>query len=362
MAFASSLGSSFAQGARPAEQPAVKVTQLMDVSPSQQALSRDYATGFRLAFAELKATTGLNVQLKALEVGESDAEVQAALKAVGEDSAQAALVGSVGERLALASLAHAESSRLEIAHVAPWLADSRFDANPNLFALFASREDQIRHVLKNLATMGVAKIGIVYPSAGHARALQPGMAQIAERLKLEAQVLTAPQGARPRILRRPVARQHAVLPAVHGRCHRAGTVHARPRPTGRAAHRGVPVRCRHQHLPAAEPRQGRTHHLHARGARPAHQQDRDRAVTATRCSATSTRSPRRPASPATSAGAMPVPSSRARAPSRGARSCWPICCRAAVELDGWRFDYAGGSRASNQVSQILLNSSGNFVG
>ncbi len=363
MAFASSVGASFAQGSRAAEQPAVRVTQLMDTSPSQQALSRDYATGFRLAFAELKATTGLNVQLKAVEVGDSDADAQAALKAIGEDSAQVALVGTVGERLALASLAHADSGRLEIAHVAPWLADSRFDANPNLFALFASREDQIRHVLKNLATMGVAKIGIVYPTAAHATALQPGMAQIAERLKLEAQVLTAPKGRDLESFggQLPASTPYFLLftgDAIELALFTRGLAKRGVQRTvvclsdvdtntflQLSPGKGVPIIFTRV---VPDPRTSKV--AIVRSYRNALQRYFDEDP-----------------SPTSFAGylggryAGAVIAGAGTEPGR-AKLLTQFKRRAAVDLDGWRFDYAGGSRASSQVSQILLNSSGNFVG
>jgi len=179
---------------RPADGSPIQVTQLMDMSPSQQELSRDYSTGFRLAFAELKATTGQRVELKSIEVDGSEAEIQAAIQKVRADSTQVALVGTVGESLALASLRQSAQGGLDIAHVAPWLADSRFDNDPRLFALFASREDQIRYVLKGLATMGVSELGIVYPNAAHEAELQPGTARMIDRLQLKARVLTVPPG------------------------------------------------------------------------------------------------------------------------------------------------------------------------
>lgn len=179
---------------RPAEAAVTRITQLLDTSPDQQELSRDYSTGIRLAFAELRKSNVPLPLLSTVETDASPASVRNALQLIKNDTAQVALIGAVGEGLALASLREAAQVRLEIAHVAPWLADSRFDAGGNLFSLFASREDQIRYVMKNFAAMGVTELGIVYPNPMLEQALHAGLAEATERLKLKARVLTVPQG------------------------------------------------------------------------------------------------------------------------------------------------------------------------
>ena len=172
----------------------VRMTQLLDVSADQQELSRDYATGVRLAFADLK-TSGMPVpQLSTVEVDGSEKAVRDAMQGVADDPAQVALLGTVGERLALATLKESARTRLGMAHVAPWLADAQFDADPNVFSLFASREDQIRYVLKNLAVMQVTELGLIYPTREGAAALHQGTSAIAERLQLKARALTVPPG------------------------------------------------------------------------------------------------------------------------------------------------------------------------
>ncbi|MDM0113097.1 hypothetical protein QTI66_13140 [Variovorax sp. J22R133] len=137
-------------GAQPraADATLPRVTQLLDMSPDQQQLSRDYATGIRLAFAELRKMNAPVPQLSTLETDGTAASVRSALQTVKDDPAQLALLGTVGEDLALASLNESAQMRLDIAHVAPWLADPQMDTDPRLFALFASREDQMRYVLK----------------------------------------------------------------------------------------------------------------------------------------------------------------------------------------------------------------------
>ena len=70
----------------------------------------------------------------------------------------------------------------------------QLDADPRLFALFASREDQMRYVLKNMAFVGVNEIGLVYPTAQQAQALQSGMDAIASRLRMKTRTMVIPQG------------------------------------------------------------------------------------------------------------------------------------------------------------------------
>jgi hypothetical protein len=171
-----------------------RMTQLLDTSPDQQELSRDYATGIRLAFAELRKANAPVPQVSTAEIDGTPGALRNALQAIKDDPTQVALVGTVGEGLALASLKESAAMKLEIPHVAPWLADTQFDTDAHLFALFASREDQIRYVLGNLASMGVGELGVVYPSPRHAEALQAGTAAITTRLKVKARIFTIPTG------------------------------------------------------------------------------------------------------------------------------------------------------------------------
>ena len=197
-----------ASAARAADAPTPRpqVTQLLDMSADQQQLSRDYATGLRLAFAELAGRGVPAPQVQSIETDGSPAAVRQALQAVRADGRQVALVGTAGEALALASVSEAAQQQLDMAHVAPWLADSRFDADPRLFALFASREEQIRVVLRGLSVAGVSELGVIYPPGPRVAALQAGMAAVAERLKLRTRNLVLQAG-------KPLAQQAGALPA-----------------------------------------------------------------------------------------------------------------------------------------------------
>lgn len=152
-----------------APQPAPRVTQLLDMSASQQELSRDYSTGVRLAFAELKQAQPLLPQLATVETDGSAASVADALRSVAQDASQLALLGTVGEALALQAVGHIQRENLQLAHIGPWLFDTRHDADTRLLTFFASREQQLRYALQSLAAAGVGELALAYPDARMAK-------------------------------------------------------------------------------------------------------------------------------------------------------------------------------------------------
>ena len=178
---------------RVAETKTLRVVQLLDTSSDQQELSRDYSTGVRLAFAEIKQSGGRVPQLASIDTDGSPASLHDALVQVKNDPTQVALLGAVGGRLAAASIAAARQLQLPIAHVAPWLADSRFDGEPQVFPIFASRETQIRHALGALATMGVSELGLVYPGRREEE-MHDEIEAITQRLNLRTRRLSVPNG------------------------------------------------------------------------------------------------------------------------------------------------------------------------
>src|SRR5690349_4189410 len=90
--------------ARAADAVTLHVTQLLDMSPDQQQLSRDYSTGIRLAFAEMRKAGLAAPQLSTVETDGSAASARSALQALQADATQVALLGTAGEGLALASM------------------------------------------------------------------------------------------------------------------------------------------------------------------------------------------------------------------------------------------------------------------
>lgn len=170
----------------------LQVTQILDMSPAQQNLSRDYATGVRLAFAELKDARLPLPRLVVLETDGSAAAVIAAARAVQQDSSQLALVGVAGEGAAIKSAEALKEANADLPMIAPWLSDSRFDDNPSIALLFASRNQQLKHVLSHLAMVGVTELGLVYPNAEAAAADAQSLEGLSRELKVQARVLPSP--------------------------------------------------------------------------------------------------------------------------------------------------------------------------
>ncbi len=185
------IAASAQSGARAAGGRPLRVVQLLDTSAGQQELARDYSTGVRLAFTELsKAGVRVPQLVSAQTDGTADSTRQA-LRGVQADPGQVLLLGAVGERLALDSIDAAKQIGLDIAHVAPWMADTRFDTDRQVFPIFASRDAQIRHALQSLATVGFKDIGLVYASDELARSMHPGILQTTHSLQLGTQQFTA---------------------------------------------------------------------------------------------------------------------------------------------------------------------------
>jgi len=178
----------YAQGtttSRAAAEP-IRVAQLLDASPDQQEISRDYATGVRIAVNDFNRGARRRVQLVNFDCDGSLGSVQAAMQAIRKEPALCAVIGTAGERLALASIETARAEGLAVAHLAPWLSDSRYDNDRDVVPVFASREAQIRYALKSLESLGIVDIGLVYSSEREHASLHAGVDAVAKALKLRA--------------------------------------------------------------------------------------------------------------------------------------------------------------------------------
>ena len=190
------LNSALAQSAAPTRGSAepIRLAQLLDSSQDQQEISRDYATGMRLAVNDFNRSARRRIQLVNFDSDGSAASVKAALQSIQKDPGLCALIGTAGERLALDSIAAARTEGLAIGHLAPWLSDSRFDTDRDVVPVFASREMQIRYAMKSLESLGIVDIGLVYSSEREFSALHLGVEAAAQALKLRA-VSYTPQRA-----------------------------------------------------------------------------------------------------------------------------------------------------------------------
>lgn len=191
---AAALGLPLKAAAQPRTARPLRVAQLLDVSPDQQDLSRDYATGVRLGMAELNQA-GRPWQLITLETDGSAASLAQAIKRLRDEDGIAMLIGTAGERLSLASAAALRQEGLAIAQVGPWVADSVLDADDTVFPLFASREVQLKRALQDLGSMGVREIAVVYAGPHERSALGAGVEALAAKLSLRTVTQAAPAGA-----------------------------------------------------------------------------------------------------------------------------------------------------------------------
>ena len=178
------VGAQSAPGRAASPSAVLRVAQILDQSPAQQELSRDYSTGVRLAWSERAPALRAEVQLTTFDTDGSVESVQRAVTAIRDDAATCALLGTAGEQLAGLSLEASRRMGLEIAHVGPWTADSRHDGNPDTLCLFASRGVQMRHALRSLEGMGITDIGIVYAAPHRHAAHDEELTALAQGLKL----------------------------------------------------------------------------------------------------------------------------------------------------------------------------------
>lgn len=182
-----------AQPSRAAAQRAPEIVQIIDSSPGQLDVSRDFLIGSRAAWQDYNARGGWRgrpVQHTVLEVDGSPASLRLALDTVRTLPGCLALCGTAGDRTATQLVKLLQQETLDIAHVAPWLHEETAPGNDRTFPIFASRQEQIGHALKSLAIIGVPELGAVFASAQEQSLYQPEVARIAAGQKLRLQSYT----------------------------------------------------------------------------------------------------------------------------------------------------------------------------
>jgi hypothetical protein len=185
-----------------AQRPPVRFAQVLDMSPAQQELSRDYSTGVRLAWAELSMGGGpfAAVPLVTLTTDGSNASLDAALARVREDPSIVGLVGTVGDRLSVELIERARAAAMPIAHIAPWMADARHDADRSVLCLFPSRDVQLRHALGAVQGMGIDEVSVAFSAERERSAYAPEIEGLAQRLALRARLYAPAAGEDVRVL------------------------------------------------------------------------------------------------------------------------------------------------------------------
>ncbi len=178
--------------AQPAKTAArsVLVAQIVDTSPTQQDVSKDFLIGSRAAWQDINLKGGLRgrpVQHVSVEVDGSAASMKAAVQQLLDNPACLVLSGTAGDPAAGLLAAELRQQAAPLAHVAPWLQNSSVEVDERTFPIFAARQEQIGHALKSLTVMGVSEVGAVYASQQEYQLYQQDLERIATGMKLKLQ-------------------------------------------------------------------------------------------------------------------------------------------------------------------------------
>jgi ABC-type branched-subunit amino acid transport system substrate-binding protein len=168
----------------------ITIAQIVDTSPAQQDVSKDFLIGSRAAWQDINSRGGLRgrpVQHVSMEVDGTAASVAAAVAALKDNLACAALSGTAGDLAAGLVAADLRRASLQIAHAAPWLQNSSTEIDERTFPIFAGRQEQIAHALKSLSVMSVQEAGVVYASQLDYDAYHDDLGRTAAALELKVQ-------------------------------------------------------------------------------------------------------------------------------------------------------------------------------
>jgi ABC-type branched-subunit amino acid transport system substrate-binding protein len=163
------------------------VAQVVDISNQTQDISRDFLVGSRTAWQEINAAGGIRGQTirhQIIETDGSSAQINAAWVQLRNDAACIASFGTCADALATAFTVQSRENSNELAHVAPWLQSGSVDQGANTFSIFSTREQQIQHALRNMTTVGVDNIMVVYQSEAERRQNMQDIQRMAQSLKL----------------------------------------------------------------------------------------------------------------------------------------------------------------------------------
>jgi ABC-type branched-subunit amino acid transport system substrate-binding protein len=163
------------------------VAQVVDSSNQTQDISKDFVVGSRTAWQEINATGGIRGQAirhSVIETDGSAAQMNAAWAQLRSDTSCLASFGTCADGLSTAFTQQSREGSSELAHVAPWLQSASVDQGTNTFSIFSNREQQIQHALKNMTTVGVDNLMVVYQSDAERRQNMPDIQRMAQRLKL----------------------------------------------------------------------------------------------------------------------------------------------------------------------------------
>ena len=122
----------WAQPGKAAGRP-VAIAQIVDMSPEQRDVSKDFLTGSRAAWQDINSRGGLKgrpVLHQSLEVDATPSSVRAALAAAKDNPNCLVLSGSAGDPAASLVVNLLREDNTALAHVAPWLQNSSYMDSP----------------------------------------------------------------------------------------------------------------------------------------------------------------------------------------------------------------------------------------
>jgi ABC-type branched-subunit amino acid transport system substrate-binding protein len=163
------------------------VAQVVDSSNLTQDISKDFVVGSRTAWQEINASGGIRGQTirhSVIETDGSAAQMNAAWTQLRSDTSCLASFGTCADGLATSFTLQSRSDSSELSHVAPWLQSASVEQGANTFSIFSNREQQIQHALKNMSTVGVDNIMVIYPSEAERRQNTQDIQRMAQSLKL----------------------------------------------------------------------------------------------------------------------------------------------------------------------------------
>jgi ABC-type branched-subunit amino acid transport system substrate-binding protein len=178
------------QAVRAAPLGTITVAQILDMSVSQQDVSKDFLIGSRAAWQDINSLGGLRGRTLTHWVLETDGTEQSARSAwaqVRDNPACVALSGTAGDPLANQLNGFLRADNAGLAHVAPWQQNASIELDANTFSIFSSRDEQINHALKSLSTLGLNSFGVVFASALERQQNIGDVQRIAQKLGLNLQ-------------------------------------------------------------------------------------------------------------------------------------------------------------------------------
>lgn len=166
------------------------VAQVVDSSNQTQDISKDFVVGSRTAWQEINAAGGIRGQVIRHSIIQTDglaAQMTAAWAQLQSDANCLASFGTCADALAAGFTAQSRADKDELAHVAPWLQNASVELGVNTFSIFSNREQQIQHALKNMRTVGVESLMVVYQSQTERLQNTQDIQRISRSLKLTLQ-------------------------------------------------------------------------------------------------------------------------------------------------------------------------------